>query len=78
MFKYEPKPEYVKRIYHANRWRSVNDLLTANQVTGYTAFCAFIKGYEKVCFHSKTKVREVPVGGYMFPAKMFIETEISQ
>lgn len=88
MYKYTPKPGFVKTIqrpefgYKPSHWATVEHFITSHfpadpRVDRYNLHYAVIDFYPTVIFYSPVKTRVVPVRGFLFPSELFDETVIT-
>lgn len=87
MYRYTPKPGYVKTVrrpeygYRPSHWATVERFITKHfdgpsDDQRYTIHTILVDHYASVTFYSETKAKAVPIRGVLFPVALFDETVV--
>lgn len=84
MFKYTPKQQIIREMYVSPaNYKPGKELFKRQAILkaygaeqSYTMSVVLQTDYKDVCYCSPTRVRQVPVRGYLFPVDMFDETVV--
>ena len=83
MYRYTPNKEILEKLKAARKKGYVSKIacsgeyhLATSMFKDYAMKVAFLTHWEHTNVFSKTKLKEVPVSGYLFPVDLFDQTKV--